>query len=124
MEHSLLIKTHFLARNACFNVEKPYSMRYPPETDIPQSNFVQISQQVRLRDMRQYKDQLNFEDCGFQFMDLQSSMSYKDFEDKTKLKTVYREEIAVNLKKVLGATHVLILDNVVFRLSSLVFDRF
>ena len=122
MEHSLAISTNFLARDARFDDEKPYSMRYPPETDIPQSNFIQDKQQVRLRDMRQYMDKLSFDDCGFQVMDLQSSMSYQDFKDENKVKTVYREEIAANLKSLLGATHVLVLDHVVSPLLRLHFE--
>lgn len=113
MDHSLTADTHFLARHPIFGEEKPYSMRYPPETDIPQSNFMRDKRPLRLANMRQHQDKLNFREVGFGVMSLESEMSYEDFEDDEKLRTIYREEIAIHLKKMLGAAHVLVLDHVV-----------
>ena len=64
--------------------------------------------------MRQQQDKLKFDDVGFGIMSFESKMSYDDFADDAKLRSVYREEIAAHLKSMFAATHVLVLDYVVY----------
>lgn len=75
MDLPLVADTCFLARHPIFDDEKPYSMRYPPETKIPQSNFVRDKRTLRLANMRQHQDSLNFHDVGFGVTSLESKMS-------------------------------------------------
>lgn len=120
---NITVDTSFLARDARFRHEKPYSMRYPPEIDILQSNLIQDAKSVQLEDMRHHIGTLEFEQCGFRVMSLVSSMAYSDFEDEDKVTRIYREEIASTLGESLQATHVHVLDHVVCRPFDLLYIR-
>lgn len=43
---------HFLARDEVFEIEKPYSLRFPPGGDLPQSNIKREKFKVVMNDMR------------------------------------------------------------------------
>ena len=113
MASSVTASIYFLARNDIFNTEKPYSMRYPPTTGLPQSNVIHDERRISVENMREHLEYLKFEDCGFGFITLHSKMAYDDFSQREKIKTIYLKEIAESLKTALGAFHVFILDHVV-----------
>ena len=104
---------YFLARNPRYNHEKPYSMRYPPHISIDQSNILHERHTISIHNMRPHLEDLDFNECGFGLMSLESQMSYEDFKDQSKIHTVYLEELKQALKKDLGASHVYISDHVV-----------
>jgi len=100
---------HFLERSNLYNKEKPYSMRYQPDDDLPQSNFSFEKHTITVRSMREggpYK--LN--ECGFERIDFPSKMTYEDFWDHGKVQTQYLDEVKTALKKSLNAKYIYVLD--------------
>ncbi|KAI9733661.1 MAG: hypothetical protein M1834_003263 [Cirrosporium novae-zelandiae] len=109
---------HFLTRDPLFDSEKPYSMRYPPQGDLPQSNIKREKHLLEIHNMRQRLDDLKFEQCGFGMMNMDSDMSYDDFNDGSKITSVYLQEIGEAMKRTLNAKHVYVIDYAVRRRHS------
>jgi hypothetical protein len=100
---------HFLARDKLFEIEKPYSLRFPPYEDLPQSNIKREKFKVVINNMR--KGELpTLEQKGFQIMDMESSMHYSDFEDEEQIKSLYLPEVEAALLKELNGRHVHVID--------------
>ncbi|KAL7966594.1 hypothetical protein HDV63DRAFT_396909 [Trichoderma sp. SZMC 28014] len=78
---------YYLDRVPLYNIEKPYSMRYLPEEDVPQSNYVKVKHPISARSLR--------EAGTFRIEELQS---------------VYIPEVKQALKLELGANYVHVLD--------------
>jgi len=106
---------YFLSRDPTFNTVKPYSLRYPPHGDLPQSNIARTKETIMLRNFRDYKNSLPFDQCGFGLMEMESRMTFGDFADADTLSEVYAEEIRERLKAKLSAKHVFVMDYAVRR---------
>jgi hypothetical protein len=100
---------HFLARDKLFEIEKPYSLRFPPDGDLPQSNIKREKFRVVMNDMRKGEPP-TLEQNGFQIMDMESAMHYPDFDDEERIKSLYLPEVEAALLKELGARHVHVMD--------------
>ncbi|OMP83096.1 hypothetical protein BK809_0004477 [Diplodia seriata] len=105
--------THFLQRDALYDEEKPYSLRYTPPAGFPRANIKLERHGIRVRDVRPAKDDLSFERDGFEVIDFSSQMKYQDWDDDSKIKSVYLREVADRLRKALGACHVQIFEHTV-----------
>lgn len=100
---------HFLARARLFETEKPYSLRFPPDGDLPQSNIKREKFKVVMNDMRQ-EGPFKLERNGFQVMHMESVMKYADFDNEEQIKNVYLSEVEAALLKELGGKHVHVMD--------------
>lgn len=100
---------YFLARDPLFDTEKPYSLRFPPQGDLPQSNIKHERHSVAIKSLRDVPN-LGLDERGFEVLETQTNMSYEDFADETKIRSVYLPEVRANLIKKLGARHVHVLD--------------
>jgi hypothetical protein len=100
---------YFLARDKLFEIEKPYSLRFPPDGDLPQSNIKREKFRVVMNDMRKGEPP-TLEQNGFQIMDMESAMRYPDFDDEERIKSLYLPEVESALLKELGARHVHVMD--------------
>jgi len=105
---------HFLARDPLYKSEKPYSLRFTPES-ISQTNLKPVKRTVRVVDLREESaaKKLDFESCGFGVVSMKSALAYDDFFKKDMVKSVYYLEIGQMLKTLFKASHVYILDHVV-----------
>jgi hypothetical protein len=101
---------HFLARDKLFEIEKPYSLRFPPEGDLPQSNIKREKFRVVMNDMRKKGEAPTLQQNGFQIMHMESDMRYADFDDEERIKSLYLPEVESALLKELGARHVHVMD--------------
>lgn len=110
----LQVEMFFLSREEMYQTIKPYSMRYPPQGDFPQSNIKREKHSLDIRTMRDEESCLNFDDCGFGIMNLDSKMRYEDFEDRARINSLYAKEICQALKSHLKATHVRVLNFAVY----------
>lgn len=111
---------HFLSRDQLYTYEKPYSIQYFPHGDVPQSNVKQdVVENVRLRDIRLAKNSLEFDKDGFVVRNFESRLSYDDFADPEKVKSVYLEEICALLQNTLGTNNVAIIEYLVTSLGSI-----
>jgi hypothetical protein len=105
---------HFLSRDAKYQHEKPYTLRYAPgpDDDFPQTNIDRVQYDVDFHDMRNFPD-LTYDKCGFMVTECPTSMSYEDFADSDKIETLHAKEVTEAAKKALGARSVELLDYVV-----------
>jgi hypothetical protein len=100
---------HFLARDKLFEIEKPYSLRFPPDGDLPQSNIKREKFRVVVNDLRKGEPPA-LEQNGFQIMNMESAMRYSDFDDEERIKSLYLPEVEAALLKELGARRVHVMD--------------
>ncbi|KAM7183027.1 hypothetical protein V8F33_013855 [Rhypophila sp. PSN 637] len=106
---------HFLARSPIYELEKPYSLRFPPVSGLPQSNIDRENHALLFRNMRDLEG-LSLERNGFDVLGFRGcSMGYADFEDDVKVRDVYLREVCLALKARLGATRVIAVDFVIRR---------
>lgn len=102
---------HYLENIPLYETEKPYTMRYLPEEDIPQSNFQKCEKPITAINMRRSDvGPFKFDECGFELIELHSKMSYDDFWDNEKIQKVYIQEVREAIKKAIGAKFVWVLD--------------
>ena len=115
---------YYLERTSLYDTEKPYTMRYQPDEDIPQSNFKKIKYPMTAKSMRlPGSGPFYLNDCGFQLVELKSHLSYNEFWDNKRVKEVYIQEVKDTLKRELGAKYVHVLDYAVCRPQSSVLER-
>jgi hypothetical protein len=101
----------FLHKDEKHKTEKPYKLQYDPGEDIPRWNCENESQSgIRIHDIRGKEDQFTLEKQGFAVYNLHSKLSPEDFDDESKVKKVYYEELKKLLKETLGARRVEILE--------------
>ncbi|CCC14295.1 hypothetical protein SMACR_08858 [Sordaria macrospora] len=101
----------YLERSPLYDTEKPYSMRYNPDDGVPQSNFQKIRCPVKVKSMREPgAGPFRLDECGFQLIQLHSSLEPDDFWDQERVQSVYIQEVKEALKKELGAKYVHVLD--------------
>ncbi|SPO03436.1 uncharacterized protein DNG_06119 [Cephalotrichum gorgonifer] len=100
----------FLKRDALWDHEKPYRMRYVPIGNVPKTNFLLETIPVRVRDARNARPTLSLDTNGFEFHDLSSELDYDEFFDYDRVRSVYMREVQDLLKKVCRAKHVHPLD--------------
>ncbi|KAK6449910.1 hypothetical protein FP744_10006160 [Trichoderma asperellum] len=102
---------YYLDRVPLYDIEKPYSMRYLPEEDIPQSNYVKVKHPISVRSMRELGvGPFRIEQCGFQIINIHSKLTYDEFWDNERVQSVYIPEVKQALKLETGAKYVHVLD--------------
>lgn len=109
---------YFLEKSPKYDMEKPYSLRFPPGDDIAQSNVLREEHRIRVDSMRGRND-LALETSGFEVMPFTSPLSYQDFENPDKIAHDLLPALCRNLKAHLGARHVVAIDFSVSHSSSL-----
>jgi hypothetical protein len=105
-------EVYFLSRNPIYNQEKPYTLRYAPELDFPQTNIERSLHKIKFQDMRDAPG-LIYDKCGFTFANYVSAMRHEDFESPIKIETLHQAEIVECVKKTLNASSIDVLDYVV-----------
>ena len=84
----------------------------PP--DFPKSNIdMEKIPKLQLRDLRQRLADVSLPNNGFTLVDLKSRLSYTEFGDEEKVKTIFLAEASEKLKAVFGATRVQIFEHLV-----------
>ena len=109
-ESSIDAYMYFLKRDELWETEKPYGMRYYAE-GIAQSNVRREKHKIVLKDIRQLMIPPSIDVQGFSVMPLESRMAYEDFNDHSKIKSIYHQDIITALSKTLGAKRVFVMDN-------------
>jgi hypothetical protein len=105
---------HFLAKDDVYKEEKPYSLRYPGEDELPQTNFnPEKHENITIHDLRGRESSLSYEQNGFTVVHLDSQMTYEDFGSQERIKTVFVEEVGAMLRNLLGASIVQALEHIV-----------
>jgi len=101
---------YFLENNEIYRTEKPYHLQYPI-SGVERSNLrTQKNEHIPIRDLRGREDEIGFENNGIAILEMETSMTYEEFNDKEKLKNVYCEEVGNALLQYTGAKEVQIYD--------------
>ena len=111
------IATHifFLERDELYNTVKPYVIRYDIKTRVPPENIKRLLCLVTIKDLRVFAEQTLFAQCGFQVLSLASPMSYEDYGNEEKIRTIHVPEILDIVKLNFSADDVHTLEHVVRR---------
>lgn len=105
---------HFLSRNDLYSTVKPYSLRFEPPEGFERSNItLERQENLVVEDARATIEQFSLEKQGFAIMNLDSQMTYDDFEDDAKIVEVYLKEVANALRDLFGASQVQIFEHTV-----------
>ncbi len=105
---------HFLARNDLYREEKPFSLRFEPEREFPNSNItMEKHEDITVEDIRGREQDFSIEQNGFTIMPFDSHMAYDDFDDERKVIDVYLKEVADRIRIFLGSTYVQIFEHTV-----------
>ncbi|WPB07569.1 uncharacterized protein RHO25_012230 [Cercospora beticola] len=102
----------FLGQHDCSVRGKPYSLRYDPPGDFPRTNFISVSEDVSLTDVRGRESEFHVHKQGFGVLYLNPMMAYEDYEDKHKVETFYFKQVAEGVRELLGASRVQIFEHV------------
>jgi hypothetical protein len=100
---------YFLARDKLYETEKPYSLRFPPDGDLLQSNIKREKFGLTMQDIRKGEPPV-LEKTGFEIMPMNSAMARADFDNEELVKTLYLQEVKEALMKHLSARHVHVMD--------------
>lgn len=85
--------------------EKPYTMRYTPEGQIPVSNVLREKHVLEVSNMREDPDRYQVESNGFTVCTLGTKLEYEIFDSHEKITTVYFRELEnILLKQFPGST--------------------
>jgi len=94
-------------------------LQYDPGDAIPHQNTTQESRgPILIQDLRGQSRSFSFENCGFAFVEMESTLTPEDFHEEEKVKRVYYSEIQALLLKYFGAKRVEILEHVVIDLET------
>lgn len=84
--------------------EKPYEILYKPTDGTPNLNYsLEEIHDIPIYDLRVKKGQLSLDREGYLVADIPSHLSYEEFWDESKVRSVYAEEIRAYLLSCLGA---------------------
>jgi hypothetical protein len=106
---------HFLRRNAHFAQEKPYILRYLPDTpELPVNNveFDNVTA-VTILDLRPRLDSINFDSSGIAVTKIDIGMTYEDFSDAAKIEFEYLPQLKQHVRQLLGAKSVTVIPHIV-----------
>ncbi|KAK0511024.1 hypothetical protein JMJ35_006576 [Cladonia borealis] len=111
------VATHmfFLERDELYDTVKPYVIRYDVKTSVPSENIKRLLCPVTVRDLRVLAEEAPFAQSGFQVLSLASQMSYEDYGDEEKIRTIHVPEVLDIVKANFSADDVHALEHVVRR---------
>jgi hypothetical protein len=91
----ILATLYYLRRDNLWQYVKPYSLEF--ETDeIPRSNFkTQKVEDIPIEDVRGKEDKFSFSKKGWAVLEMESAMTYEDFQDSDKIDNIYCHELSL-----------------------------
>lgn len=112
MARTIQSNAHFLRRDALYEVEKPYSLRFTPPHGFPRANIKLDNHHIDIHDVRGSRS-LNFNRDGFEVIDFDSELKYEDFDNDEAVNEIFLLEVANRLKAFLKAQHVQIFEHTI-----------
>jgi hypothetical protein len=91
--------------------EKPYSYTYEPPPGKPWRNTTYEPQPVAVHDARQLAEEPKLETAGFTLVEAPSAV--RDFYDEQQVKDTYYAEVESLVKKLTGASKVMVFDHTI-----------
>lgn len=104
---------NFLARDGRYEDEKPYYLKFPPPAGFARDNLVYDLQVKQVEDVRGREDGFSVAANGFAVMQLDEELAYDEYDDRSKVESVYCRQVAQGVRKLLGASRVQVFEHVV-----------
>lgn len=105
---------HFLDRIELYDTVKPYNIHFYPREDFPRHNLQHSEYQTRIRSIRTCQPAPSLDANGFEVINIKTTMLYSDFTNPATIEATYCREMEDQIKKILGANHVQVLDYQVY----------
>lgn len=120
MYKNVVTSFYSLPKDSLWEEEKPYTLKFQPVGDFPGTNRERVEKKgILVEDIRGRESLFSIDRNGFAIMRLKDpTMTYQDFHDDEKVKSLYLKTVAEELKNFLGARRVQIFDFVVSSLTS------
>ncbi|KAH7391755.1 hypothetical protein BKA66DRAFT_25838 [Pyrenochaeta sp. MPI-SDFR-AT-0127] len=103
---------HFLKRDALYEIEKPYSLRFAPPEGFPRANIKLENHNIDIHDIRGSRS-MSFKKDGVEVINFDSKLKYEDFDDDEVVKEIFLLEVANTLKALLQAQHIQIFEHTI-----------
>ncbi|KAI9930218.1 hypothetical protein ASPWEDRAFT_167886 [Aspergillus wentii DTO 134E9] len=111
MAENVLTSMYFLDRDALWEKERPYLLKFDPPEGFAKSNVHYTKQEgIYVEDIRGREKEFTLEQHGFELIHLAVNMQPEDFRNESQLKALYFPVIAEQLKSFLGAERVQVHD--------------
>lgn len=106
-------ETFFLAKDDLYQTEKLYRLQEP--SDVLSRTNVKPDKinDLLIRDMRGKEHEYTFDKQGFTVLEMESALSYEEFNDPQRVEDVYLEEVGTCLLKYLKGSSIQFFDRVV-----------
>lgn len=104
---------NFIQRDELYLEEKPYLLTYEAPQGFPRTNIKLDERVVAVEDIRGHENEFTINKNGFTIMQVNTKLSYEDFNDDALVKQVYLKEVAEALKSLLGASRVQVFEHIV-----------
>ena len=102
---SILAEIYHLQPLPRYGYEKPYTLRYVPDGDVPISNVAREKHIVEVKDLRNNVRGYSLDKHGFAILNLAFGMSHEDYNNHEKIMNVYLPTLEQELLKYLpGST--------------------
>ncbi|ESK87433.1 hypothetical protein Moror_11653 [Moniliophthora roreri MCA 2997] len=92
---------------------KPRTYNYPPPDGVPRVNYGAVEHVVQIENVRGKEDTLTLDNAGFLFA--KHASNHKEFNDDAEIEKEYYPESIEVIKKLTGATKVVLFDHTVRR---------
>jgi hypothetical protein len=105
---------HFLKRDALYDLEKPYTIRYAlPEGTLRTNSQHEEHHGLLIQNIRPQLQRFSMGSHGFTVVKMESAMMYQDFENEDRIINIYLAEVARKLRETLKARHVQVYEHTV-----------
>lgn len=103
----------YLADEELFLDERPYCLKFEAPAGLRRSNIQVEHRQQAIEDIRGREEDFTIDKNGFTLVSFDTKMAYDDFNDETKIVSVYLAEAAELLQRLVGAFRIQIFEYVV-----------
>jgi hypothetical protein len=102
----------YLADEELFLEERPYCLKFEAPAGLHRSDIQVEHRQQTIEDIRRREKDFTIDKNRFTLVPFDTKMAYEDFNNKSKIVSVYLAEAAEKLQRLVGAFHVQIFEYV------------
>jgi hypothetical protein len=111
-EDAVRTEIEYLAVDPKHRYEKPYELRFNAGGTIPETNMVDESRKVSIRNFRPFENARNLEEYGFSASKIECALLSSEFDNKERVERVYYPAVKRILwQKFPDATQIRILEH-------------
>jgi hypothetical protein len=104
---------HFFNASLPGHYEKPYQLKFAGPDGFPTTNIATKDYDQKFVDIRGHEADYSVARHGFAIMRLEETMKHTDYDDDSRVQSIYLKQVADGLRAMLGASRVQIFEHVV-----------